>query len=157
MIQSVSITWSRIRESNPPPRLGKPLYYRCTNPAWMRNSCAVPVFYHSGGENATVFCRRSEGERARRSWRSGVHVFAFSRKNGCLTVLRLRGWCVFVFSRKNACLTAPRSGERVCISTAEEIWAGADAPARVLCVFEYGESHVAGSLFRLWRQMPPRT
>ena len=28
--------WSRIRESNPPPRLGKPLYYRCTNPAYMK-------------------------------------------------------------------------------------------------------------------------
>ena len=26
--------WSRIRESNPPPRLGKPMYYRCTNPAY---------------------------------------------------------------------------------------------------------------------------
>ena len=26
--------WSRVRESNPPQRLGKPLYYRCTNPAW---------------------------------------------------------------------------------------------------------------------------
>ena len=26
-------TWSRVRESNPPQRLGKPLYYRCTNPA----------------------------------------------------------------------------------------------------------------------------
>ncbi len=26
--------WSRVRESNPPPRLGKPLYYRCTNPAY---------------------------------------------------------------------------------------------------------------------------
>ena len=25
--------WSRVRESNPPPRLGKPMYYRCTNPA----------------------------------------------------------------------------------------------------------------------------
>ena len=27
------IFWSRVRESNPPPRLGKPMYYRCTNPA----------------------------------------------------------------------------------------------------------------------------
>ena len=26
--------WSRVRESNPPSRLGKPLYYRYTNPAW---------------------------------------------------------------------------------------------------------------------------
>ena len=26
--------WSRVRESSPPQRLGKPLYYRCTNPAW---------------------------------------------------------------------------------------------------------------------------
>ena len=29
-------TWSRIRESNPPSRLGKPLYYRYTNPAGCR-------------------------------------------------------------------------------------------------------------------------
>ena len=29
---------SRIRESNPPPRLGKPMYYRCTNPA-LHGSC----------------------------------------------------------------------------------------------------------------------
>ena len=28
------ILWSRIRESNPPSRLGKPLYYRYTNPAY---------------------------------------------------------------------------------------------------------------------------
>ena len=27
-------SWSRIRESNPPSRLGKPLYYRYTNPAY---------------------------------------------------------------------------------------------------------------------------
>ena len=26
-------SWSRVRESNPPSRLGKPLYYRYTNPA----------------------------------------------------------------------------------------------------------------------------
>ena len=26
--------WSRVRESNPPSRLGKPLYYRYTNPAF---------------------------------------------------------------------------------------------------------------------------
>ena len=25
--------WSGIRESNPPPRLGKPVHYRCANPA----------------------------------------------------------------------------------------------------------------------------
>ena len=25
---------SRVRESNPPPRLGKPMYDRCTNPAF---------------------------------------------------------------------------------------------------------------------------
>ena len=25
--------WSRVRESNPPSRLGKPMHYRCTNPA----------------------------------------------------------------------------------------------------------------------------
>ena len=28
--------WSRIRESNPPSRLGKPLYYRYTNPAFVK-------------------------------------------------------------------------------------------------------------------------
>ena len=28
--------WSRVRESNPPSRLGKPLYYRYTNPASRR-------------------------------------------------------------------------------------------------------------------------
>ena len=33
-----TIFWSRIRESNPPPRLGKPMYYRCTNPA-LHGSC----------------------------------------------------------------------------------------------------------------------
>ena len=32
--------WSRVRESNPPPRLGKPLYYRCTNPA-----CSAPGYH----------------------------------------------------------------------------------------------------------------
>ena len=29
----VLFLWSRVRESNPPSRLGKPLYYRYTNPA----------------------------------------------------------------------------------------------------------------------------
>ena len=38
LIHSVQLTWSRIRESNPPPRLGKPMYYRCTNPA-LHGSC----------------------------------------------------------------------------------------------------------------------
>ena len=32
--KAFSRDWSRIRESNPPPRLGKPMYYRCTNPAY---------------------------------------------------------------------------------------------------------------------------
>ncbi len=38
--------WSRVRESNPPPRLGKPLYYRCTNPAYLLFIilCARPYF-----------------------------------------------------------------------------------------------------------------
>ena len=31
--KAVFYFWSRVRESNPPPRLGKPMYYRCTNPA----------------------------------------------------------------------------------------------------------------------------
>ena len=30
------VIWSRVRESNPPSRLGKPLYYRYTNPASRR-------------------------------------------------------------------------------------------------------------------------
>ena len=29
--------WSRVRESNPPSRLGKPLYYRYTNPAFEKH------------------------------------------------------------------------------------------------------------------------
>ena len=32
--KAVVFFWSRIRESNPPSRLGKPLYYRYTNPAY---------------------------------------------------------------------------------------------------------------------------
>ena len=32
--QKLLLFWSRVRESNPPSRLGKPLYYRYTNPAW---------------------------------------------------------------------------------------------------------------------------
>ena len=32
------LSLSRIRESNPPPRLGKPMYYRCTNPALFRTA-----------------------------------------------------------------------------------------------------------------------
>ena len=31
-----NFSWSRVRESNPPSRLGKPLYYRYTNPAFSR-------------------------------------------------------------------------------------------------------------------------
>ena len=32
--QKLLLFWSRVRESNPPSRLGKPLYYRYTNPAF---------------------------------------------------------------------------------------------------------------------------
>ena len=39
------LSWSRVRESNPPQRLGKPLYYRCTNPAYL--------IFHA------VFCQRN--------------------------------------------------------------------------------------------------
>ena len=38
VIHGFCLIWSRIRESNPPPRLGKPMYYRCTNPA-LHGSC----------------------------------------------------------------------------------------------------------------------
>ncbi len=31
---AVFFFWSRVRESNPPSRLGKPMHYRCTNPAF---------------------------------------------------------------------------------------------------------------------------
>ena len=54
--------WSRIRESNPPSRLGKPLYYRYTNPACVRiiadplekfncflSKVSVPDFWGAGG------------------------------------------------------------------------------------------------------------
>ena len=37
--------WSRIRESNPPSRLGKPLYYRYTNPA-----CSIDRGHYSRGK-----------------------------------------------------------------------------------------------------------
>ena len=37
--------WSRIRESNPPSRLGKPLYYRYTNPA-----CSIDWGHYSRGK-----------------------------------------------------------------------------------------------------------
>lgn len=33
LLRDFSHKWSRVRESNPPPKLGKLLYYRCTNPA----------------------------------------------------------------------------------------------------------------------------
>ncbi len=52
--------WSRVRESNPPPRLGKPLYYRCTNPAYLLFIilCARPYFNASF---YTVFSVRRTG------------------------------------------------------------------------------------------------
>ena len=38
VLEKVIPIWSGIRELNPPLRLGKPAYYRCTNPAqrWVR-------------------------------------------------------------------------------------------------------------------------
>ena len=47
--------WSRIRESNPPPRLGKPMYYRCTNPAYELFDRALrDIREYSGGKAASV-------------------------------------------------------------------------------------------------------
>ena len=34
-----AVFWSRVRESNPPSRLGKPMHYRCTNPALAAANC----------------------------------------------------------------------------------------------------------------------
>ena len=49
--------WSRIRESNPPPRLGKPMYYRCTNPAYELFARALRKLRESfGGTAAFVSC-----------------------------------------------------------------------------------------------------
>ena len=49
----VVLFWSRIRESNPPSRLGKPLYYRYTNPA-------LEPLYQRRNRNSTVFCHMPE-------------------------------------------------------------------------------------------------
>ncbi len=38
--QLFCLTWSGIRESNPPPRLGKPMHYRCANAACAPKSAA---------------------------------------------------------------------------------------------------------------------
>ena len=47
--------WSRVRESNPPPRLGKPMYYRCTNPAYELFDRALrDIREYSGGKAASV-------------------------------------------------------------------------------------------------------
>ena len=46
--------------SPPPPRMPKPMYYRCTNPAYVRSgagTCAVRLFYHPAARFATVLCR----------------------------------------------------------------------------------------------------
>ena len=39
---AASLFWSRVRESNPPLRLGKRPYYRYTNPAYL---CRVIITY----------------------------------------------------------------------------------------------------------------
>jgi hypothetical protein len=41
------LEWSGVRESDPRPRLGKPLYYHCTNPA--SGSRQSPYFTQSFG------------------------------------------------------------------------------------------------------------
>lgn len=45
-------TWSGVRESNPPVRLGKPTHYRCTNPAG-EYLFIIPA----GGRNVKPFFR----------------------------------------------------------------------------------------------------
>ena len=46
--------WSRVRESNPPSRLGKPLYYRYTNPAsgghYTRPPCKIQGYFSDKAE-----------------------------------------------------------------------------------------------------------
>ena len=46
--------WSRIRESNPPSRLGKPLYYRYTNPALCGYYSKAEIKFQY------LFCRRAK-------------------------------------------------------------------------------------------------
>ena len=51
----LAATWSGVRESNPPVRLGKPTHYRCTNPAGEyliiipAGPQIVKSFFHPGG------------------------------------------------------------------------------------------------------------
>ena len=42
MVTSLLFLWSRVRESNPPLRLGKRPYYRYTNPALCVNDIITP-------------------------------------------------------------------------------------------------------------------
>ena len=49
---------SRIRESDPPPRLGKPMYYRCTNPASF-------IMINKGNEIIKIFLIMTDADRVR--------------------------------------------------------------------------------------------
>ena len=49
---------SRIRESDPPPRLGKPMYYRCTNPALI-------IMINKGNEIIKIFLIMTDANRVR--------------------------------------------------------------------------------------------
>ncbi len=53
--------WSRVRESNPPSRLGKPLYYRYTNPA------SGPIITEVNG-NFNCFLSKTFEGRVRTLW-----------------------------------------------------------------------------------------
>ena len=54
--QTVFLFWSRVRESNPPSRLGKPLYYRYTNPAF--GSC-IGIIAKAKGKSNLFLSRNS--------------------------------------------------------------------------------------------------
>ena len=65
--------------SPPPPRMPKPMYYRCTNPAYARSgagTCAVRLFYHPAARFATVLCRSGAKKFPRQFCRG--NFFAYS-------------------------------------------------------------------------------
>ena len=67
--------WSRVRESNPPSRLGKPLYYRYTNPAStciIANSIVKINHFLSVGWQFARRCATMEKRRDRNGIRTGA-------------------------------------------------------------------------------------
>ena len=98
--QRLFLFWSRVRESNPPSRLGKPLYYRYTNPASVSCAVAIPPALQS----KATFLYTREAMRVDRHIAQFIITKSFGESKCFLTLGIYRGrWIFALFTFLEMC------------------------------------------------------